>query len=154
MNDTANRFSSEVGNGQRPNFKNGKGRNATHKRKRCRALEVSKSKEPKPIATNLVSIGKLLRDIRGLGHRITQVANATWEITSCEEGRNGCLLVGDAILQRELASSYASRRARLGRSKKASRRSRNGTRSMGRGEQSNDSDGRGKGSVRQMARSN
>jgi len=154
MNDTPNRFSSEVGNGQRPNFKNGKGRNATYKRKRCRALEVSESKKSKSIATNLVSIGELLRDIRGLGHRVTQVANATWEITSCEAGRNGCILVGDAILQRKLASSYASRRARMGRGKKKSCRSRNGTRSMGRDKQNNFANGRSTRSVRQMVGSN
>ena len=154
MNDTANRFSSEVGNGQRPNFKNGKGGDATYKRERCRALETSKSKESKQTPTNLISIGELLRDIRGLGHRITQVANATWEITSCEEGRNGCLLVGDAVLQRELASSYASRRARMGRSKKASRRSRNGTRSMGRNKQNNFTNGGSARSVWQVVGSN
>ena len=153
-NDTTKGAMREMGASEERNLKASKKGYAPYKRSRCRALENSQSKEAKQGEADLVSINELIRDIRKLGCRVDQIGKSAWTITSSEESRGSCLLISSEGNQRKKPSRYEGGGSGMGRSKKASCRSRNGTRSMGRGEQSHDSDGRGKGSVRQMAGSN
>lgn len=153
-NDKTKRAMRQMGSNKGGNLPVSESGYAPNKRSGCRALENSKSKEAKQGEADLVSISELIRDIRELGCRVDQIGKSAWTITSSEESRGSCLLISSESNQRKKPSRYEGGSARLGRSKKASRRSRNGTRSMGRGEQSHDSDGRGARSVRQMARGN
>ncbi|NBW20944.1 MAG: hypothetical protein EBR82_74585 [Caulobacteraceae bacterium] len=106
MHDSAKRFGRIVGDGQGTDFAHGKGRDASHKRSRRKTMEAGKSKKSIETHSELVTIHRLLRDIRELGCRVTKIANATWEIAQGEEGGASCILVGDESLQRKLASSH------------------------------------------------
>ena len=153
-NDKTKRAMREVGASEERNLEASKKRYAPYKRSRCRALENSQSKEAKQGEADLVSINELIRDIRKLGCRVDQIGKSAWTITPSEESRGSCLLISSEGNQRKKPSRYEGGGSRLGRSKKASRRSRNGTRPIRGSNQSASENGRGAGSVRQMARSN
>ena len=151
-NDYSKRTPRKVGHRCGAVVSNGKARYATYKRVRrskveARQPEAGEQESPR-------TIPDLLRAIEGLGCRIIQIENLAWQIESSEASRGSCLLIGSYGGKQSKPSRYEGGGSRMGRSKKASRRSRNGTRPVGRGEQGHDSDGRGAGSVRQMVGSN
>ena len=143
-----------MGAGKERNLKASQERYAPNKRSRCRALENCQSKESKQGKADLISISELIRDIRELGCRVDQIGKSAWTITPSEESRGSCLLISSEGGQRKKPSRYEGGSSRMGRSKKASRRSRNGTRSLGRNESSYFTDGRSAGMDNQVARRN
>ncbi len=132
-----------------------KGGYAPNQRGRGSKLEDRKPKASRQKATsNPSTIPDLLRAIEGIGCRVIQIDKLAWQIESSEASRGSCLLVGRYGGHKQKPSRYAVGSSRMGRSKKASRRSRNGTRSVRGSNQSASENGRGARSVRQMAGSN
>ena len=128
---------------------------APYKRGRGSKLEDRKPKASEQKATtNPSTIPDLLRAIEGIGCRVIRLDKLAWQIESSEASRGSCLLVGSYGGKKQKPSRYEVGSSRMGRSKKASSRSRNGTRPIRGSDQSASENGRGKGSVRQMARSN
>jgi hypothetical protein len=138
-NDKTNRPSLKMECLKGGHFKVREGRDAPYKRQRCRALEAGQPEKSKQNRDQFDTIPDLLRAIEGLGCRVIQIENLAWQIESSEASRGSCLLVGSYGGKQSKPSRYEGGSSRLGRSKKASGRSRNGTRPMGRGEQSHDS---------------
>ena len=153
-NDKTNRPSLKMECLKGGHFKVRKSRDATYKRERCRALEAGESKASQQNRDQFNTIPDLLRAIEGIGCRVIQIDKLAWQIESSEASRGSCLLVGRYGGNKQKPSSYEVGGAGMGRSKKASRRSRNGTRSVRGSNQSASENGRGARSVRQMARSN
>ena len=132
-----------------------KGGYAPNQRGRGSKLEDRKPKASRQKATsNPSTIPDLLRAIEGIGCRVIQIENLAWQIESSEASRGSCLLVGSYSRKQQKPSRYEGGGARMGRSKKASRRSRNGTRSVGRSESSHSSDGGSSRMDNEVARSN
>ena len=111
-------------------------------------METSKSKKAKPSATNLAPIYDLIRDIRNLGLRVVKVGKLAWQIDSSEKGRASCLLIGGESKQGRKPGCYEGGDCGMGRGKKKSKRSRNGTRSIRGSNKSRHPNGRSAGSVR------
>jgi hypothetical protein len=133
-NDYPKRTPRKVGHRCGAVVSNGKARYATYKRVRrskveARQPEAGEQESPR-------TIPDLLRAIEGIGCRVIQIENLAWQIESSEASRGSCLLIGSYGGKQSKPSRYEGGGSRMGRSKKASRRSRNGTRSMGRSEQS------------------
>ena len=153
-NDKTNRPSLKMECLKGGHFKVRESRDAPYKRQRCRALETSESKESEQNRDQFDTIPELLRAIEGIGCRVIRLDKLAWQIESSEASRGSCLLVGSYCRKKQKPSRYEVSGSRMGRSKKASCRSRNGTRPIRGSNQSACENGRGKGSVRQMARSN
>ena len=133
---------------------NGKARNAPHFRVRRSKMEACKSEASEQITNSPNTIPDLLRAIKRLGCRVIQIENLAWTIESSEASRGSCLLIGSHGGKQSKPSRYEGGGARMGRSKKASSRSRNGTRSMGRSKPSHSSDGGSARMDNEVARSN
>ena len=118
MNDSASGLGKKMGNGQRPDFKYGKGGYASYKRVRRIPLEVSESEKAKQTATDLATINELIRDIRNLGLRVVKVGKLAWQIDSSEKGRTSCLLLGSEGKQGRKPGSDEGGDCGMGRSKK------------------------------------
>ena len=153
-NDYPKRTPRKVGHRCGAVVSNGKARNAPHLRVRRSKVEARKSEASEQITNSPNTIPDLLRAIKRLGCRVIQIKNLAWKIESSEASRGSCLLIGSYGGKQSKPSRYASRSSRMGRSKKASRRSRNGTRSLGRDEQNHFTNGRGARVDNQMARRN
>lgn len=153
-NDKTNRPSLKMECLKGGHFKVRKSRDATYKRERCRALEAGESKEGQQDRDKFDTIPDLLRAIEGIGCRVIQIDKLAWTIESSEASRGSCLLIGSYGGHKQKPSSHEVSSSRMGRGKKASRRSRNGTRSIRGSNQSASQNGRGARSVRQVARSN
>ena len=153
-NDYAKRTPRKMGHRCGAVVSNGKARNATHFRVRRSKMEARKPEAGEQITDSPDTIPDLLRAIKRLGCRVIQIENLAWQIESSEASRGSCLLIGSYGGKQSKPSRYAVGSSRMGRSKKASGRSRNGTRTMGRNKQNNFTNGRSARSVRQMAGSN
>ena len=153
-NDYAKRTPRKVGHRCGSVVSNGKARNATHLRVRRSKVEARQSEASEQITDSPNTIPDLLRAIERIGCRVIQIENLAWTIESSEASRGSCLLIGSYSRKQQKPSSYEGGSSRMGRSKKASRRSRNGTRSMGRSEPSHSSDGGSAGMDNEVARSN
>ena len=140
-NDYPKRTPRKVGHRCGAVVSNGKAWNAPHFRVRRSKMEARKSKAGEQITDSPNTIHDILRAIKRLGCRVIQIENLAWTIESSEASRGSCLLIGSHGGKQSKPSRYEGGGARMGRSKKASRRSRNGTRSMGRSEPSHSSDG-------------
>ena len=153
-NDKANRPRSKVECLKGGHLAVCKSRDALNKRERRRALDVEQSKAGEQDRDQFDTIPELLRAIEGLGCRVICIENLAWQIESSQERRGSCLLIGSYGGNKQKPSRYEGGGARMGRSKKASSRSRNGTRSMGGGEPSHSSDGGSSRMDNEVARSN
>ena len=151
-NDYSKRTSRKVGHRCGAVVSNGKARNAPHFRVRRSKVEARKSEAGEQESPR--TIPDLIRAIKRFGCRVIQIENLAWQIESSEASRGSCLLIGSYSGKQSKPSRYEGGSSRMGRSKKASRRSRNGTRSVRGSNQSASQNGRGARSVRQMARSN
>ena len=153
-NDHPKRTPRKVGHRCGAVVSNGKARYAPNFRVRRSKMEARKPEAGEQITDSPNTIPDLIRAIKRLGCRVIQIENLAWQIESSEASRGSCLLIGSYGGKQSKPSRYASRSSRMGRGKKASRRSRNGTRSVRGGNQSASENGRGARSVRQMAGSN
>jgi len=153
-NDYPKRTPRKVGHRCGAVVSNGKAGYAPHFRVRRSKVEARKSEAGKQITDSPNTIPELLRAIEGLGCRVIQIENLAWQIESSEASRGSCLLVGSHGGKQSKPSSNEGGGARMGRSKKTSRRSRNGTRSMGRSEPSHSSHGGSARMDNEVARSN
>lgn len=136
MNDNPKTIMRCMGNRQGSNFKDGKGRNASHLRGRRKQMAADKPKETKPSSSHPQTLGQLIRAIRSLGIcRINQIGDNEWQIDSSKEGRVSCLLVSRASLPRRKPGSTKGGDPRLGRGKEKGQRGRGGTRPIRRANQ-------------------
>ena len=153
-NDYPKRTPRKVGHRCRAVVSNGKARNAPHLRTRRSKVEARQPEASEQITDSPNTIPDLIRAIKRLGCRVIQIENLAWQIESSEASRGSCLLIGSYGGKQSKPSRHEGGSSRMGRSKKASRRSRNGTRSMGRSEPSHSSDGGSARMDNEMARSN